>query len=116
MSGDHAYYGAGGGGSGFDQGPYADDIPLRPQKRKSSSDLLNVESRDGEHVRPHMGQRQKSRTGATRRNKKKGLLSGRIPFAVYTFSFIQIVVFIAEFIRAGEQDHAALILMAAHAF
>ena len=102
ISGDHAYYGAGGGGNGYDQSPYADDIPLRPQKRKSSSDLLNVESRDGEHVRPQMGQRQKSRTGATRRGKKKGLLSGRIPFAVYTFSFIQIVVFIAEFIRAGE--------------
>lgn len=53
-------------------------------------------------MRPQMGERQKSRTGATRRKKKKGLWSGRIPFAVYTFSAIQIVVFIAEMIKAGK--------------
>lgn len=102
VSGDQGYYGAGGGGHGYDANTYSDDIPLRPQKRKSSSDLLNPESRDPDMMRPQMGSRQKSRTGATRRKKKKGLWSGRIPFAVYTFSFIQIVVFIAELIKAGK--------------
>ena len=100
IPGDHAYYGAGGGGNGYEPNSYADDIPLRPQKR--SSDLLNPEARDPETVRPPLGQRKKSRTGATRRKKKKGLWSGRIPFAVYTFSTIQVIVFIAEFIRAGK--------------
>lgn len=102
VPGDHGYYGAGGGGHGYDSNPYSDDIPLRPQKRKSSSDLLNPESREPDMMRPQMGQRQKSRTGATRRKKKKGLWSGRIPFAVYTFSIIQVVVFIAELIKAGK--------------
>ena len=101
LSGDPTYYGAGGNGSGYDQNAYADDIPLRPQKRKSSSDLLNPDGRDQEAVQPRMAQRQKSRTGATRRKKKKGLWSGRIPFAVYTFTTIQIIVFIAEIIKAG---------------
>ena len=101
ISEDHAYYGAGGGGHGYDSHAYSDDIPLRPQKRKSSSDMLNPEARDGDMARTPMAQRKKSRTGATRRQKKKGLWSGRIPFAVYTFSAIQIVVFIAEMIKAG---------------
>ena len=104
FAGDNTYYGGGGVGHTYEANAYSDDIPLRPQtqKRKSSSDLLNPEGRDSDYVRPQMGQRQKSRTGATRRKKKKGLWSGRIPFAVYTFSAIQIVVFIAEMIKAGE--------------
>lgn len=102
FAGDNAYYGGGGTGHAYEANAYSDDIPLRPQKRKSSSDLLNPEGRDPDYARPQMGQRQKSRAGATRRRKKKGLWSGRIPFAVYTFSAIQIVVFIAEMIKAGE--------------
>lgn len=83
LASTNAYPGAG-GGHNYDPSPYSDDIPLRTQQRKSSSDLLNPNHRsDAELARPPIGPRKKSRTGATRRKRKKGLWSGRIPFVVY---------------------------------
>ena len=104
LASNNAYYGAGGSGHDYDARTYSDDIPLRTQRRKSSSDLLNSNPGplDSEVQRPPLGPRKKSRTGATRRKNKKGLWSGRIPFAVYFFTTVQIVVFIAELIKAGE--------------
>lgn len=103
LASNSGYYDAGGGGRDHDPGTYSDDIPLRPQQRKSSSDLLNPNNgpSDSDVHRPSLGPRKKSRTGATRRKNKKGLWSGRIPFVVYFFTTVQIVVFIAELIKAG---------------
>ena len=103
-------YGTSTGGHDYDPSPYSDNIPLRPQQRKSSSDLLNPNHRpsDAELVRPDIGPRKKSRTGATRYKKKKGLWSGRIPFVVYFLTTVQVVVFIAELIKNGKSIHIDL--------
>lgn len=95
-TGSHDYY----------PGSYSDNIPLRPQQRKSSSDLLNPNHRpsDTEGARPPLGTRKKSRTRSTR-YKKKGLWSGRIPFVVYFLTTVQIVVFTAELIKNGKRLH-----------
>ena len=100
---NHGYYDTGAGGHDYDPSTYSDNIPLRPQQRKSSSDLLNPNNRPSDHEdsRPHLGPRKKSRTGATRHRKKKGLWSGRIPFAVYFFTTVQVAVFIAELVKNG---------------
>lgn len=104
LASNNVYYNAGGGGHEYDPSPYSDNIPLRPQQRKSSSDLLNSHHYPSEIEggRPPLGQRKKSRTGATRRKSKKGLWSGRIPFVVYFFTAVQVVVFIAELIKSGK--------------
>lgn len=103
LTSDHTDYNAGGGRHEFEPSPYSDNIPLRPQLRKSSSDLLNSHHRrsDAEGGQQPLKTRKKSRTGATRRKKKKGLWSGRIPFVVYFFTLVQVVVFIAELIKSG---------------
>jgi hypothetical protein len=103
LASDPAYNNAGSGRHEFEPSPYSDNIPLRPQLRKSSSDLLNSHYRpsDAEGARPPLETRKKSRTGATRRKKKKGLWSGRIPFVVYFFTLVQVIVFIAELVKSG---------------
>lgn len=106
LTSDHTDYNVGGGRHEFEPSPYSDNIPLRPQLRKSSSDLLNNHRRpsDAEGARPPREMRKKSRTGATRRKEKKGLWSGRIPFVVYFFTLVQVIVFIAELVKSGTQS------------
>jgi len=103
LTSNHAHYNSGDGGHELEPGSYSDNIPLRPQLRKSSSDLLNSHYRpsDAEGARPPPGPRKKSRTGATRRKAKKGLWSGRIPFVVYFLTLVQVIVFIAELVKSG---------------
>lgn len=110
LASDHTDYNVGGGRHEFEASPYSDNIPLRPQLRKSSSDLLNNQHQpsDAEGARSPLETRKKSRTGATRRKKKKGLWSGRIPFVVYFFTSIQVIVFIAELVKSGTRSRIVM--------
>ena len=96
------YYGAGSGGRDHDQTPYADDIPLRPQNTKPGPmspdpnhqyfDPLAAESSQDPAVGPRRSRRKK---------RRQGWFSGKITWAVYFFTLVDIVVFIAEIARSA---------------
>ena len=91
-----AYYGAGEGGKANEQGPYADDIPLRSQKN-SADELPRSEHPQRINSLPKDDDRPRRRR---RQEKKKGLFNGRVPWVVYILTLAQVTVFIAELVRS----------------
>lgn len=91
------YYASGGGGRDTDPNPYSDDIPLRQNPSKGSSEML----RDPLPHDPTIIDRPAQ--GAVRRRGKQGFFGhGKVPWIVYTLTLIQVCVFIAELARNGE--------------
>ena len=96
------YYGAGSGGRDHDQTPYSDDIPLRPQNTQPGPssphpnhqhfDPLTAETGNDPAIAPRQSRRKR---------KKQGWFSGKITWAVYFFTLVDIVVFIAEIARSS---------------
>jgi hypothetical protein len=77
---------------------YGDDIPLREQKRTPNPDPL-----ENDHVydaaavdRADSGKKKRPGNGFFSRSQ------GRIPWVVYTLTFIQVVVFIVEIVKNGK--------------
>ena len=91
-----AYFGAGGGGKSSEQGPYADDIPLRSQKN-SVDELPRSEHPQRINSLPKDDNRPRRRR---KQEKEKGLFSGRVPWVVYILTLAQLTVFIAELVRS----------------
>ena len=91
------YYASGGGGREPEPNIYSDDIPLRQHPSKGSSDML----RDPLPYDPAIIDRPTQ--NAARRRRKQGIFGhGKIPWAVYTLTLIQVCVFIAELAKNGK--------------
>jgi hypothetical protein len=82
------YYASGGGGREHEQAAYSDNIPLRHNPSKGDSDDPAIIDRPPQN--------------AARRRRKQGFFGGKIPWVVYTFTLIQICVFIAELAKNGK--------------
>ena len=82
------YYSSGGGGREHEPSAYSDDIPLRNNQSKQSSDLAIHDMPDDPAImyRP-------SRSAA-RKPKRKGFFGNKIPWVVYVLTIIQVAVFI----------------------
>ncbi|KAL8999829.1 MAG: hypothetical protein Q9169_001369 [Polycauliona sp. 2 TL-2023] len=101
LSSEHAYYGAGGAPpKPYDPSPYSEDIPLQnhPSKQHPAPFAYDHHRQDNEAAYAARIEGQQ-RAGHDRRRQKKGWFSGKIPWVVYTFTVIQVVVFIAEIAR-----------------
>lgn len=97
---DSRYYNQGGGGRPQDSfGSVPDAIPLRdqgPAKENNTTDHVY----DAAEAPPYLQNRRPNRD--SRFVKVLGGKNGRIPWVVYTFTIIQIAVFIAEIAKNGE--------------
>ena len=91
-----SYYASGGGGRENDTSAYADDIPLRqhPSKHDSAAPLQD-------HLPDDPAIIDRPSQNAARKRRKKGFFGGKIPWVVYTFTLIQVAVFIAELAKNG---------------
>lgn len=92
------YYASGGGGRDSHQSAYSDDIPLRQHPSKRNSDLAAHD-----HLPDDPAIIDRPPQSATRRRRKQGFFGGKIPWVVYTFTLIQVAVFIAELVKNGKQ-------------
>jgi len=92
------YYASGGGGREHDQSAYSDDIPLRQNPSKGDSDLAMHD-----HLPDDPAIVDRPPQNAARRRRKQGFFGGKIPWVVYTFTLIQVCVFIAELAKNGEK-------------
>ena len=90
------YYASGGGGREHEPSAYSDDIPLRQHPSKPDSDVAIHDHLPDD---PAIVDRP-SRT-VSRKRRKEGFLGRRIPWVVYTFTLIQVCVFIAELAKNG---------------
>ena len=91
------YYASGGGGREHEPSAYADDIPLRQHTTKHDSDTPMHDPLPDD---PAIIDRPRHKTD--RRKRKQGWFRGKIPWAVYTLTLVQICVFIAELAKSGE--------------
>lgn len=79
---------------------YSDDIPLTQHSRPSISEVDSAQkslSKVSENGLPV----ERPRKRRTREPEKKGFFSGKTPWVVYTLTFIQLAVFLAELIKNG---------------
>ena len=95
-SGQSPYYASGGGGRDTETNPFSDQIPLRESPTKGSADAAPFQ----DHLPEDPAILDAPPRSQSRRKRKKGLLY-RIPWAVYTLTFIQVVVFTVELIKNG---------------
>ena len=100
-----AYYGAGGGKTD-EQGPYADNIPLRSQKN-SADELPRSEQPRRVDSQPQEGIGRRRRR--SRQEKEGGIFGGKVPWVVYILTLAQITVFIAELVRSCKKFPTPLI-------
>ena len=103
MGGDSKYYGAGGGGRISEQGAYADDIPLRSNLAKYSTDgeSPNKYPFAEENALPYPTSEPQSGTNQKRKRKKKPFFRLNNTWVVYVLTVIQVTVFIGELVRNG---------------
>ena len=90
------YYASGGGGREHEPSAYSDDIPLRQHPSKHDSDVVMHDNLPDDPAiidRPPQN--------AARKRRKQGFFGRKIPWAVYTFTLIQVSVFIAELAKNG---------------
>ena len=96
------YDGAGTGGRDHDQSPYSDQIPLRPQNTQPGPMSPDP---DHQYYNPQAVDYSNDPAIAPRsprrKKKKQGWFSGKITWAVYFFTLVDIVVFIAEIARSS---------------
>ncbi|KAL9107636.1 MAG: hypothetical protein Q9187_008401, partial [Circinaria calcarea] len=101
IGGDSKYYGAGGGGRISEQGAYADDIPLRSNVPKYSTDgeSPNKQAFAEENGLPYPTGEGQSGANRRRQKKRKSFFRLKNTWVVYILTLIQITVFIAELAR-----------------
>ena len=101
LGSNSAYYGVGGGGPDHEPNHYADDIPLRQHPSKGTAEPLSPDYGRYEPASinnmPHAGHQ------PVQARRKKRWFGGRVPWVTYTFTIIQITVFIAALVRNGMQ-------------
>ena len=91
------YYGAGGGGREHEPSAYSDDIPLRQHPSKGNPEVMMPD-----HLPEDPAIIDRPTQNAARKRRKRGFFGGKIPWAVYTFTLIQVCVFIAELAKNGK--------------
>lgn len=96
-SGHSPYYASGEGGRDNEPNPFSDQIPLRQSPTKGSADAAPFQ----DHLPEDPAIVDAPPRSSTRRRRKKGIFERRIPWVVYGFTFIQVVVFIAELVKNG---------------
>lgn len=103
MGGDSKYYGAGGGGRVSEQGTYADDIPLRSNLAKYSTDGGSPSKQPfaEENGLPYPTSEPQPGTNQKRKRKKKKFFRLNNTWVVYVLTIIQVTVFIVELVRNG---------------
>ena len=92
------YYASGGGGREHEPSAYSDDIPLRQHPSKHDSDVVMHD-----HLPDDPAIIDRPPQSATRKRRKQGFFGRKIPWVVYTFTLIQVAVFIAELAKNGGQ-------------
>ena len=113
LGADSRYYGQGGGGHMDSTNSFRDDIPLRdhtalPAQGASTDHVYDA----GDPGAPsHLNNQNSNQYNQQypveegRANRKSGLnflkKKGRIPFVVYTFTLVQVIVFIVEIVKNG---------------
>ena len=90
------YYSSGGGGREYEPNPFSDDVPLRQYPDKGDSGMAMHDPLPDD---PTVIDRPLQSSG--RKRQKKGFFARKQPWVVYIFTFIQVVVFIAELIKNG---------------
>lgn len=98
-SGHSPYYASGDAGRENEPNPFSDQIPLRESPTKGSADAAAAPFQD--HLPEDPAIVDAPPRNGSRRRRKKGIFERRIPWVVYGFTFIQVVVFIAELIKNG---------------
>ena len=90
------YYSSGSGEREYEPNPFSDDVPLRqsPDKGDSGMPMHDLLPDD-----PTVIDRPLRSSG--RKRQKKGFFARKQPWVVYIFTFIQVVVFIAELAKNG---------------
>ncbi|KAL8868163.1 MAG: hypothetical protein Q9174_005168, partial [Haloplaca sp. 1 TL-2023] len=84
----------------YDASPYSENIPLRDHPSKQSQEPLSYDAQRQENEAAYASRMEaQQKSGHGRRKKSKGFFSGKVPWVVYFFTVIQIVVFIAEIAR-----------------
>lgn len=100
LGSEHPYGSAGGGTRPYDPSPYSEDIPLRNHPSKHNQEPLSYDQHRHETEAAYAARMEaQQRSGQSRRRKRNGFFSGRVPWVVYFFSLVQLVVFIAELAR-----------------
>lgn len=89
------------GGREQDPNPFADDIPLRQNPSKGSSDVMPLQYSDD----PAIVDRRPDKND---RRRTVPWYKSRIPWVVYILTTIQISVFIAELSKNGEQLESSM--------
>jgi len=100
---DGHYNGAGSGGRGDNQSPFADDIALKDRSpnngdHRAWDQTYHPGLEDNQQLQPLDG----DGLGKGRKRRLRGFpfnSSGRVPWVVYFFTLVQVTVFIAEIIK-----------------
>jgi hypothetical protein len=90
------YYSSGGGGREYEPNPYSDNIPLRQHPSKGDSDNMMHDPLPND---PTIVDRRSRYPGSPR--QKQSFFKRKQPWVVYTFTLIQVIVFIAELAKNG---------------
>lgn len=101
LASNNEYYRAGGENPFQDPTDYSDDIPLQQNPRNGNAASSSPYSPQHELNGVGNVQDREYRPGRTPK-KKNRFFSKRTPWAVYFFTAVQIVVFIAELIKNGK--------------
>ena len=99
---NHEYYGSGGETPFQNPNHYSDDIPLRHYQPNGDSASSSPHDLRHDSTNVHNVQTREHRQDRTRR-KKHGFFSKKTPWAVYFFTLLQIVVFVAELVKNGKE-------------
>lgn len=102
LGSDKRYYGAGVGGHAYQPSPYSEDIPLQPHQSKPDHETgaydQHRQDNDAAYAARLGGQENRHRGGRRRR----GFFKGPIPWVVYAFTLVQLIIFFAELGRNGK--------------
>ena len=100
------YYASGGGGREYEQNPYSDNIPLRQHPSKGDSDTVMHDPLPND---PTIIDRRSQYPRSPR--QKQGFFRRKQPWVVYTFTLIQVIVFIAELAKNGKHTTSGSLLI-----
>ena len=102
LGSDSRYYGPGSAGRPSEPSSYSEDIPLRSHQAKHNLEQQPYDQMRQDNEAAYAARLHDQQNSHPRRRRRKGrFFKGPIPWVVYTFTLIQIVVFIAELGRNG---------------
>lgn len=87
----------------MDSGGFSDDIPLRPRSEQNAPEgyALQQDQSGSDKGLPSTAdrRRRKRRREPEKKQGLRGFFSGKVPWVVYTFTLIQVTVFIVEIVK-----------------